>query len=97
MGPVRGEPGDEAQRLIEHRRAEKVSIEGADTFFVTLQEYVEAGGGIFEAPPIINRGHPSCDETLYVPNPRYRIQFAELIDEVVRNVIGVTSGDAFCC
>ena len=91
---VRGEPGDEAQGLIEHRRTEKVSIEGADVFFGTLQEYVEA----VEA---FSRPHPLSTATTlaamkrYMSEPRYRIQFAELIDEVVGNVIGVTSGDAF--
>ena len=30
---VRGEPGDKAQRLIDHRRAQVISIKDADTFF----------------------------------------------------------------
>ena len=91
---VRGEPGDEAQRLIEHRRAEKVSIEGADTFFVTLQEYVEAVEE-FSRPHPLSTAATLAAMKRYMSEPRYRIQFAELIDEVVRNVIGVTSGDAF--
>ena len=92
--PVRGELGDEAQRLIEHRRAEKVSIEGADTFFGTLQEYVEAVEE-FSRPHPLSTAATLAAMKRYMSEPRYRIQFAELIDEVVKIVIGATSGDAF--
>ena len=91
---VRGDPGEEAQQLISHRKAEMVSIQGADTFFQTLRECVEA---VEE----FSRPHPLSTEATvatmkrYMSEPRYRIQLSDLIDDAVRKVVEVTSGDAY--
>ena len=91
---VRGDPSEEAQRLISHRKAEMVSIESADAFFQTLREYVEA---VTE----FSRPHPLSTEATvatmkrYMSEPRYRIQFADIVDNAVRKVVEATSGDAF--
>ena len=91
---VRGDPSEEAQRLISHRKAEMVSIESADTFFQTLREYVEAVAEF-------SRPHPLSTEATvatmkrYMSEPRYRIQFADIVDNAVRKVVEATSGDAF--
>ncbi len=74
---VRGQPGKEAMRLIRHRDADVVSIDGADNFFQTLREYVEA---VEE----FSRPHPLSTEATvaamkrYLSEPRYRIQLADL-------------------
>lgn len=91
---ARGKPGDEAQRLIDHRRAQVIHIENADSFFQTVQQHVES----LEQ---FSRPHPLSTEAAvaslkrYLPEPRYRIQLSDLIDETVERVAEVTSGEAF--
>ena len=80
--------------MIDHRRAEVVRIENADTFFQDIQQHVES---IEE----FSRPHPLSTEAAvaslkrYIPDPRYRIQLSDLIDNTVERVVEVTSGDAF--
>lgn len=91
---VRGTPGDEAQRLINHRGAHVVRIEDADTFFMTIQQHVES---IEE----FSRPHPLSVEAAvaslkrYLPEPRYRIRLSDLVDETVNRIIEAVSGDDF--
>ena len=91
---VRGEPGDEAQRLIDHRGAQVISIKDADTFFQTVQQQVES---IEE----FSRPHPLSTEAAvaslerYLPDTQYRIQLSNLINNTVERVVEVTSGEAF--
>ena len=90
----RGKPGDEAQRLIDHRKAQMISIESADAFFQAVQQHVEA---IEE----FSRPHPLSTEAAvaalkhYIPDPRYRIQLSDLVTKTVDSVVEVTSGEAF--
>ena len=91
---VRGDPSDEARRLINHRRAEVISIEGADTFFQTVQQHVES---IEE----FSRPHPLSTEAAvaslerYLSEPKYRIQLSGLINKTVDRIIETTSGEAY--
>ena len=65
---ARGEPADEARRLIDHRGAQVISIEDADTFFQDIQQHVES---IEE----FSRPHPLSTEAAvaslkrYIPEP----------------------------
>lgn len=91
---ARGEPGDEAKRLIGHRGAQVVPIKDADTFFQSVQRHVES----LEE---FSRPHPlSIDAAIaslkrYLTEPRYRIQLADLVDEMVDRAAEATSGEAF--
>lgn len=91
---VRGEPTDEARRLIDHRGAQVVSIKDADTFFQSIQRYVEA----LEE---FSRPHPLSIEAAvaslkrYLTESRYRIQLTDLVDEAVDRAVEATSGPAF--
>lgn len=91
---VRGEPRDEAKRLIGHRRAQIVSIKDADTFFQSIQQNVES----LEE---FSRPHPLSTEAAvaslkrYLTESRYRIQLAELIDETVDRVIETFSAESY--
>ena len=91
---ARGEPGDEAQRLIDHRGAQVISIEDADTFFQTVQQQVES----LEE---FSRPHPLSTEAAvaslkrYIPDPQHRIRLSDLIDNTVEQVVEVISGEAF--
>lgn len=91
---VRRMPGDEAQRLINHRSAHVIRIEDADTFFTTIQQHVES---IEE----FSRPHPLSVEAAvaslkrYLPEPRYRIQLSDLVDETANRIVEAISGDDF--
>ena len=91
---VRTTPGYKAQRLIDHRRADVITVEDADTFFQTVQQFVES---IEE----FSKPHPLSTEAAvaslkrYVSEPQYRIRLLDLVDASVDRVIEVTSGDAF--
>jgi hypothetical protein len=89
-----GEPSDKARQLIEHRDAQLVSINGADAFFQATQRYVES----LEQ---FSRPHPLSTEAAvaslkkYLSEPKYRIQLADLVAEVVHRIVETTSGPAF--
>ena len=91
---ARSEPGDEAKRLIDHRGAQLVTIEDADTFFQAVQQSVES---IEE----FSRPHPLSTEAAvaslkrYISEPKYRIQLSDLVDKTVDRVVEATSGEAF--
>lgn len=89
-----GEVGDNAKRLIEHRNAQTIGIESASKFFQTLQQSVQS---IEE----FSRPHPLSTEAAiaslkrYMSESKYRIQFSDLVNEIVDRVKINVSGDAF--
>ena len=91
---TRGEPGDRAQHLIGQRGAQVIRITDADTFFRTVQQHVES---IEE----FSRPHPLSIEAAveslkrYIPDPRHRIQLADLVDSTVGQIVEITSGEDF--
>ncbi len=91
---AQGKPGDQAQRLIDHRRAQVITIEDADTFFQTIQQSVQS---IEE----FSRPHPLSTEAAvaslkrYISEPRYRIKLSDLVDTSIDRVLEIISGDAF--
>ena len=91
---VQGEPGDEAQRLINHRKARMIRIEDADAFFDTIQQHVES---IEE----FSKPHPLSTEAAvaslkrYLSSSEHRIRLADLIDTTVEQVLRAISGEAF--
>ena len=91
---ARGKPGNEAQRLIDHRRAQVIRIKDADGFFQSVEQYVES-------IEVYSRPHPLSTEAAvaslkrYIPEPRYRIQLSDLINDTVARVVEVISGEAF--
>lgn len=91
---VRGEPGNAAKRLIEHRQAQKLPIADADSFFTEL-------GRLVEALEQFSRPHPlSTDAAVaslkgYLAEPKHRIRLADLVSGEVDRVLDATSGSAF--
>ena len=92
---ARGEPGNNAKKLIDHRRAQMIHIEDADTFFQAIQQHVQS---IVE----FSRPHPLSTEAAvaslkrFMSDTRYRIRLSDLVDETVERVVEATSGDGFC-
>lgn len=91
---VRGEASDEARRLIDHRRAQVISIEDADTFFQTVQRNVESLEE-FSKPHPLSTEAAVASLKRYLSEFRYRIQLADLIDETVDRIVEATSGQTF--
>lgn len=89
-----GQPKDEAQRLISHRGAQVVDIESADKFFGTIQEKV-ASIEQFSQPHPLSTESAVASLKRYLPEPRYRIRLADLIEESVERVIEAVSTPLF--
>lgn len=91
---VRGEPGNVARRLIEHRQAQIIRIADTDSFFSTLASLVEALDQF-------SRPHPLSTEAAvvslkgYLAEPKYRIRLADLVSAEVERVLEATSGPGF--
>ncbi len=91
---TRGEPSEEAQTLIAHRRAEAVEISDAESFFHDLRQHVES---IEE----FSRPHPLSTEAAvaslkrYISDTKYRVQLRDLVHAEVEQIVELTSTDAY--
>ena len=81
-----GQIKDEAKRLINHRRAQVIDIQDADKFFQTVQEKV-ASIEQFSQPHPLSTESAVASLKRYLPEPRYRIQLSDLIDDAVERVV----------
>ncbi len=91
---TRGELGNEARQLVEHRDAQVISIEDADTFFHTVHGYVEALEKFSKPHPLTTEVAVS-NLKRYLSEPRYQIQLTDLVIETANRVVEATSGEAF--
>jgi len=91
---IRRDPGDQAQRLIQHRDAQVIRIEDANSFFSELDRLIEA----LEQ---FSRPHPLSTEAAvaslkrYLASPQYRINLDDLVAAEVDRVLEVISGPGF--
>ena len=91
---LHGEASDNARRLIDHRGAQTIRIESADTFFSDVQQYVVS---IEE----FSRPHPLSVEAAvsslkrYVSEQRYRVRLSDLIDVTIDRIIEATSSEDY--
>jgi hypothetical protein len=91
---VRGQLGDEAIKLINEHKAEKVPIKGADEFFSTLSDSVEAIEDFGKSHPL------STDLAVarvkkYLSEDRYSIKLQELVKEELDRVYFELLSDNF--
>ena len=91
---VRGNPNAETRLLIDHRKAEMVKIESADTFFGTLQEDIEAVNRFSRPQQSMGEATVAILKQ-YISEPKYRIQYSDLFNDAVRKVVDNISGDDF--
>ena len=91
---VRGEPGDQAQRLIRHRGAEVIHIEDADSFFGAVAEHVRSIED-FSTPHPLSTEAAVASLKRYLPEPRYRIQLSDLVDMAILRLVEATTGEEF--
>ena len=91
---TKGEPNDEASRLIKHRQAEVISIESADKFFSQVLEKVES---LRES----ERPHPTSTkvavETVkrYIAEERHRIRLHDFFHEETERLYSQISSPRF--
>ena len=91
---ARGELGDEARQLVEHRDSQVISIKDADTFFQTVHGFVEALEK-FSKPHPLTTEVAVANLKRYLSEPRYQIQLTDLVIETTNRVVESTSGEAF--
>ena len=90
---VQGKPGDEAQRLIDHRKAQVIPIEDADAFFDTIQQHVKSIEE-FSKPYPLSTEAAVASLKRYLSSPEHKIRLADLIDATVEQVLSAISGEA---
>ena len=91
---VCGEAGDEAKRLMNHRDAQVVGINGADALFQTIHQTVESIEGSLKPDPLSTETAVASLKR-YLSEPRYRIQLSDLIDETIHRVVESISSRGF--
>lgn len=91
---IKGEPGNSAKRLIEHRQSQTISIVDADGFFSELSRMVEAIDQFSRPHPLSTEAAVASLKS-YLAEPKYRIRLADLINDEVDRVLESTSGPAF--
>lgn len=80
---ARGEPSEAAKQLIQLRRAELISIEGADPFLSRIAEMIVALREMRRADPISTAVAVQTIKR-YLPETRHRVRLHDLVmDEVV--------------
>ncbi|HYC42988.1 MAG TPA: SIR2 family protein [Noviherbaspirillum sp.] len=90
----RGEPGLAAKDLIARKGAQVIQIDGADSFFSTVKEQVEA-------LETFSRPHPLSAEAAvaslkkYLSETKYRIQLEDLVSAEVGRVVDAIQSNAF--
>ena len=82
---TRDQPTESAQRLIDHRDAEVISISSADDFFVSVRETVESLQD-FSRPHPLSTAAAVASLKRYVTNPEHKLRYGDLIDGVVAQV-----------
>ena len=91
---TRGEPSDQARRLIELRGAQVIPIEDADKFFTAVQQHVQSIEE-FSTPHPLSVEAAVTTLKRYISETRHRIRLSDLVDESVSHVIEAISGEAF--
>lgn len=91
---VRGQVGDEAVRLINHLKAEKISIEGANEFFSTLSDNVEAIRSFGRSHPL-SADLAAAKVKKYLSEEKYSIKLQDLVMEELKRVRLELSSDRF--
>lgn len=90
----RGDVGDGAQTLIDHRKANLVQISDADGFFDDLEQRVETLSLTHRRNPLsIDLQVDSAKR--FLAKPEHRIQLHDLVDQETQRVLDQLASDAF--
>ena len=91
---MRGEPTEEAQKLIERRQGLHVNISDADSFFSKLAEQVQAISEVSRQNPVSVKMKVAALKK-YLADPVNRIRLDDLISDEVSHILEITSGSDF--
>lgn len=91
---MRGEPTEEAQKLIEYRQGLRVNISDADSFFSKLVAQVEAISEVSRQNPVSVKMKVAALKK-YLADPVNRIRLDDLISDEVSHILEITSGSDF--
>ena len=91
---AKGEPTDEAKRIIRHRKAEVIPIESADLFFTELRENVESLEELDRFHPV-STAVAVATVKRYLAEPRHRIRLHDLVHEETERVYQELSSERF--
>ena len=91
---VYGHASDQAQKLINHRSAQKIIIKDADQFFQDVQETVQSLEEYSNTHPLSTEAVVASLKR-YLPEPRHRIRLADLISNEVDRIVEATSTPNF--
>ena len=91
---LRDDPTDEATRLIQHKHAQALLVESADTFFTTLEEKVLS---IEESrmPHPLSTSEAVASLKRFLVEERHRIRLHDLLDAEVRRQTQLLQQEAF--
>jgi hypothetical protein len=89
-----GEPGTFAKDLIQHRGAQVIPVQGADTFFHSLFEQVKSLEA-YSRPHPLSTAAAVVSLKRYLSEDRFRIQLADLVSDEVERVVIETRGARF--
>lgn len=91
---ARGNPNEEARTLINHRNAQVIPINGADSFFEALRQHVESIEEFAKPHPLSTEAAVASLKR-YLPEQRHQIRLGDLIDETVERIQKETAGQDF--
>lgn len=89
-----GEAGEWAKRIIEHRQAQVIPITDANTFFQSVQEQVQSLEE-FTKPHPLSKEAAVASLKRYISEPRFNIQFFDLVADQVEKVVELTTNSEF--
>ena len=89
-----GEPETYAKDLIQHRSAQVIEIKGADGFFHLLGEQVKSLEEFYR-PHSLSTEVAVASLKRYLSEDRFRIQFADLVNQEVEQIVSATTGPRF--
>ncbi len=90
---VHGELDEQAKALIQHRKAEKIAITDADTFFQDLEGQIDSITATNSRTT--SATDPIVKLKLYLSKPEYKIEYSDLIDEVADRAYKLTRNGEF--
>ena len=91
---VRGEQGDAAKRLIDHRQAHVLIINDADKFFSELARLVEALEQFSRPHPLSTKAAVASLKG-YLAETKHRIRLADLVHGEVNRILEATTRPVF--
>jgi hypothetical protein len=83
---LRGEPKEQAEKIIHHRQAQVIPIADANTFFHSLQEQIQSIEE-YSKPHPLSKEAAVASIKRYMSEPRFNIKFSDLVADQVERAV----------